>query len=302
VEHRLLQTFVAVAEELHFGRAADRLHSRQPVVSDQVRRLEAELGVLLFARTSRRVELTIAGRELLPRAQLILDQTEEARQAIGRLREGSEGTIRWASTPLLAPELGPFLSEGWTRLLPQVTVTVSQMWLPACEQALADGIVDVIATGGELPERAGTERRLLGSEPLLVGLRPGDPELERRAVNLRSLATRTLGAVSPALFPAWGGIERTVLQGAGIDPPRSELRAADISAAGWMEQSEVEWVLLTRSLARAHAGTEIRPLEPSIDVPYWMRWRRDRYAESVLRNFLDTVTRIGVPEGWTAPG
>lgn len=95
MELRLLETFVAVADELHFGRAADRLHTRQPVVSDQIRRLEAELGTPLFRRTSRHVELTPAGRELLPRAIQIRGQVEEATHAVHRLVEGRSGVIRW---------------------------------------------------------------------------------------------------------------------------------------------------------------------------------------------------------------
>ena len=74
VELRQLEAFVAVATELHFGRAADRLHIAAPTLSDLIRRLERELGTPLFTRTPRQVAITSAGAELLTRAKVILDE------------------------------------------------------------------------------------------------------------------------------------------------------------------------------------------------------------------------------------
>jgi DNA-binding transcriptional LysR family regulator len=76
VELRQLEAFVAVAHELHFGRAADALHLGQPTLSDMIRRLEREVGATLFTRTTRRVARTSAGDELLPRAVAILAEVQ----------------------------------------------------------------------------------------------------------------------------------------------------------------------------------------------------------------------------------
>ena len=106
MELRHLRYFVAVAEELHFRRAAERLHVAQPAVSEQVRKLEDELGVRLFDRTQRNVALTDAGAALLTEAHRVLRQAEAARLAArsasdrpGRLRIGYVPTALLASIP-----------------------------------------------------------------------------------------------------------------------------------------------------------------------------------------------------------
>src|SRR4051812_49444645 len=91
MELRHLRYFVAVAEELHFRRAADRLHMSQPPLSQQIRALEEELGVTLLERTQRRVTLTAAGAAFYERAREILDAVEDASRLVKRGNPGGGG-------------------------------------------------------------------------------------------------------------------------------------------------------------------------------------------------------------------
>ena len=104
VELRHLRYFVAVAEELHFGRAAERLHVAQPAVSDQIRKLEALLGTTLFRRTPRSVSLTDAGEVLLPDARRILRQADLAREAVAQVSAGRRARLRVGTSAYGPPD------------------------------------------------------------------------------------------------------------------------------------------------------------------------------------------------------
>ena len=299
MELRQLEAFVAVATELHFGRAAEQLLIGQPTLSDLVRRLERELGTPLLTRTTRRVALTEAGAELLRYSKTILDDVAAASTAVRRIAGGDGGTVRVGITPPVAPTLAPHLRTSFANVAPAVDLVEFQMWLPALQAAVTDGSVDVLITCGSLPEREGVANEVFCSQPLLVGLRPrhrlsGDP-----AVPLSALAHDVLGATTEALFPAWALVQRQALDAAGITPPQVPLAETDLAAVRWMDQPGIDWILLIDSLAAGHDGTVIRPVDPRHDVPFTLQWNPTRAHTPAVARFVAHALTTPPPSGWS---
>ena len=295
---RQLEAFVAVATELHFGRAAERLHIAAPTLSDLIRRLERELGTPLFTRSTRQVDLTSAGAELLTRAKVILDEAAAAKAAIRRVVGGEAGTVRLGITPPAAPVLAPHLINLFTAEAPQVTVELRRMWLPELLDAVVTGAIDVALTCGPVSEPAGIATEVFCAEPLMVGLRPGHRLASRDTIPLADLAHEVLGTAPEALFPAWALAQRQALDTAGIAPPAIELADTDLAAIRWADQPGIDWILLIPSLAAAHTQTVIRPVAPRQLVPFTLQWNPSRAHTMAVARFVHCALAADLPAGW----
>ncbi len=303
MELRQLEAFAAVAAELHFGRAAARLHLGQPTLSESIRRLERELGTPLFARTTRRVALTSAGEELLARTHVILDEVAAATAAVRRVAEGDVGTVRVGITPPVAPVLIPHLEAAAAVALPGVDLEIRQLWLPALAAAVADATIDVAITIGLVADVPGVVSEVFCGEPLLVGLRPAHRLAGRPALALLDLEHDVLGVPHEELFPALARAQQQALEAAGIAPPTERLEASDLAASGWTQQENIDWVLLTESLSTSHRNTAIRPVEPRQLAPYTLQWSPDRAQTAAVARFVNFTLSCPLPPGWvTLPG
>ena len=298
VELRQLEAFVAVATELHFGRAAERLHIAAPTLSELIRRLERELGTPLFTRTTRQVAITSAGAELLTRSKVILDEAAAAQAAIRRVAGGEAGTVRLGITPPTAPVLAPHLISLFAAEAPQVTVELQRMWLPELLDAVVTGDIDVALTCGPVPEPAGIATEVFCAEPLVVGLRPGHHLASRDTIALSELAHEVLGTAPEALFPAWALTQRQALDTAGIAPPAIELADTDLAAIRWADQPDIDWILLIPSLAAAHTQTVIRPVAPRQLVPFTLQWNPSRAHTMAVARFVHCALAADLPPGW----
>jgi DNA-binding transcriptional LysR family regulator len=297
MEIRELQAFAAAAEELHFARAAERVYMSASTMSETMRKLESELGTPLFLRSTRRVELTAAGRELQSRAIEILGLVDQAADAVRGIGHGSAGRIIVGVTPPAAPVLAPHLTARFSAANPEVDVTIERLWLPNLGPALAERIIDIAVTCGQLPAGSGRiETVALGGEPLLVGLREGGELAQRASLRLADLEAHTLGVASRHLFPAWHQAQLEVLARENLTPPTVELADSDIAARRWTAQPEVDWIMLTGSLLAGHERTVVRPVNCA--VPFTISWRADVSADSLTRRFVRASLDGGLPDGW----
>jgi DNA-binding transcriptional LysR family regulator len=174
MELRRLEYFAAVARHGSFTRAAEELWLTQSALSQQVRRLEAELGVALLRRTPRGTELTAAGEELLPRAEAILAEVALARSDLDRHAGVTRGRVRVAATTMDTPRL-PAALAAFHREHPGLQIALRHA--PAGEVAalVASGAADVGVASPHGPLPAGVEALPLRDEPLQALLPPDDP-------------------------------------------------------------------------------------------------------------------------------
>ncbi|MFE2378028.1 LysR family transcriptional regulator [Streptomyces sp. NPDC059398] len=200
MELRTLGYFVAVAEELHFGRAAARLHMSQPPLSRAVKRLEAETGALLFARSAAGVTLTPVGSVLLDEARALLDQAERA-----RLRVSAAAGTATLTVGILGDGTDPGITGTaavFRRSHPGVDIRIRDADLtdPTC--GLTAGLVDVALTRGPFDDTALAVRELR-TDPVGVVLRADDPLARRDHLVLADLAGRRWFRFPRGTDPAW---------------------------------------------------------------------------------------------------
>lgn len=191
MELRHLRYFVAVAEELHFGRAAERLHIAQPPLSQQIKQLEEELGAVLLNRTTRRVELTLAGAGYLEDARAILASVEQANADVRLIADGRAGWLRIGFVGSATYKYLPQVTRALTTELPRVELDVtSEMLTPAQIEALIEGTIDI---GLLRPPVRATELsvEIVHSEPLVAVLADGHPRASGKSVRLSDLADET---------------------------------------------------------------------------------------------------------------
>lgn len=181
-----LRYFAALAQELSFTRAARKLHVSQPPLSFQIANLESDLGARLFNRTSRSVELSEAGRALLPHALAVLERIDEARHDVRRVASGLEG---WVKVGLAGSHfLGPFphFIRQFRERRPGVEVALNEMKPADQLQALRDGRIDLSISRTPVADGQ-LDSHLLWREPVVAAVPRDHPLSRRKRIQLADL-------------------------------------------------------------------------------------------------------------------
>ncbi|HTR07437.1 MAG TPA: LysR family transcriptional regulator [Paraburkholderia sp.] len=187
MELKQLRYFVAVAEELHFGRAARRLFISQPALSFDIRKFEEQLGVQLLERTSKAVALTNAGHVLLEEARRLLEQADEVRRIATRSAHGFAGRLRIGFVNSMLYRGLPEAVRRFEADHPAVEVVLREMNTAEQVQALQRLQIELgLAHWGRFPAEVRSE--VLFSEPFLCCLPQGHPFARKRRIDLASLA------------------------------------------------------------------------------------------------------------------
>ncbi|KQV80105.1 LysR family transcriptional regulator [Massilia sp. Root351] len=294
LELRQLRYFAAVAEELHFGRAAQRLHMTQPPLSQAIQALEELLGAALFERNRRGVALTAAGIALLPEARRLLAQAQELPQLVQRAAAGEVGRLALAFVSSADYSVLPPFLRAYRAAFPQVQIALQEATSDLQLEDLLQGRIDAGLLIPPLPERARGELDYLPvlKEPLVLAAPAGLAALHgKRKVALGALPALPLiifpRAISPALYDAVLGVFRA----AGITPVIGQ-EAIQMQTIVSLVSAGMGLALVPQSVSNLkRPGVEYRALLDATPlVETGLAWRRDN-PSPVLQGFLDLLRK-----------
>lgn len=307
LDPRLLRSFLVLAEELHFGRAAERLHLAQPALSQQLRRLEQQVGAELFVRSSRAVELTNAGRAMLEPAGEAVRAAEQAERAVREVAQTSAHPLK-IGVCVYIDDVVPTLSE-YASEHPEISLWVSRMHEQQGQEMLGAGQLDAFL-GFTPPVDAGDQAKVRAVDVAIEALvGPGFPVEGGVAVSLRALREVPITIASReherARFAYWVEI---LSEGAGEDA----LTLREIAETGPLAKEAIVEEIRERGAAGfgppatlADFGGDLRvvPFDPPIVVPTYVSWRpgRSKLLDAFVEHF-GAIHHALVPVAPAAPG
>jgi DNA-binding transcriptional LysR family regulator len=287
LELKTLRYFVAVAEDLHFGRAAKRLHISQPPLSRQIQKLEQELGSVLFRRTKRRVELTSAGETLLRRTIPILGALNDAVSDVKRAERGEIGRLSVGFYIGATDMLLPAILRRFKARVPNVELILQDMLMSEVAQALEERRIDVGFLRPPVSNPSISVQILL-REPFVVAVPSDSPLARRNQIELAELVAE------PFIMSASGRSTlhaqiMSACHSAGFDP-RVVQEARHTHTIVGLVRSGAGVALVPSSVQmRGGMGVEFRKVNgplPKAEVA--MAWRRND-TSALLRAFRETA-------------
>lgn len=291
MEIRHLRYFLAVAEELHFGRAARRLRIAQPPLSRQIRDLEDEMAVQLFRRDRRGVALTPAGTSFLGDVRGILGSLDRAVDQAQRADRGEVGSIMVGYVSSVAYSGLPEVLRAFRLRYPEVSIGLHEMPPAAQVKALRDGEIDVGFVRAPM-EESSLDSEVVRREPLVAALPAAHPLAASKRIDLASLAGEPF-----ILFPRWRGpgfFDYIVglCRAAGFSP-RIAYEAAQLDILSLVAGGMGVSIVPSSIRAVRRAGIAFRPIVGNPSADLLVAWRAPE-PSPVVREFVAIVQKMGM--------
>ena len=276
MELRQLRYFVTVAEELHFGRAAERLHIVQPAVSQQVRRLERSLGVSLLSRTTRSVALTEAGQRFLPHARAVLATADRAADSVSEFRP-SGALVRLGTSEGLGDRLDALL-RAFARLAPSASLELLHAPTLQRLERVRDGSLDATIVRGSWPA-SGLDFTPLWMDEVWVALPASHPLAASDEVSFASLASLPARLSPPSRNQPLYDLVVSCCREAGFEPVLGQEFTTAQDTLGTLGFGRPHWTVFYRAHANLLPvpGVVFRPLrDPSPRMQTYLATPADR--------------------------
>jgi len=287
VELRRLRYFVAVAEELHFRRAAELLHLAQPALSQQIRKLEAELGVELFHRNKRSVALTASGTVLLEEARRVLRMADDAAHAARQARSGTAGALRLGHVADAMPTSVFRTLAAFSAHHPGIRISAETLPARRAIEDVRAGRLDVAVVALPAPV-SGLRVTPLEIEGTVAAVSDRHPLSGRAAITLPKLASKQVVVLARSANPAFYDSVVAAFREEGVAPTLVEAAEDRIEHALLMAASGVGIALLPSSAAQRFGvhGVTFRPLAPPSPTTEIALVTREQINEPSIAEFI----------------
>ena len=295
---RQLRYFLAVAEELNFTRAAERLHIAQPPLSAAIRQMEEQLGVALLRRTSREVALTAAGRVLQERGRELLEHADAVYAAVREVERAPTGTLAVGVSPTARFRLAPTVLAACATRAPGVMLYLREEATGVLMHELRAGRLD-LALGFCAPDDNALSRERLQDAPAVVHVPDGHPLAGRASVSLADLRDEPIIVAGGPDSPGYTATIMELCRRAGFTPRTVADPYPDLGRQAVREGLGV--VIYARgAFAHEVEGSVFVPIEPRVTLPFDLLWRPDART-GALDAVLDVARSLRDDEGWVAP-
>lgn len=288
MRYRRLGYFVAVAEELSFTRAAQRLHMAQPPLSQQIALLEKEIGAPLFDRSRRTIRLTAAGAALLPEARRLLDDLDETVRMVRSIGDGTVGRLAVGFVPSAVGGVLPDLLREFRATHPAVELTLREMAPDALHRAVHDGRLDVAVVYLPVgdPDLA---QRHLASEHLVLALPEGHPAAAAATIALADVAEEPFVLPERHDVPGLHSAITALFADAGVTPRIAQPGVWLVQTVLGLVAAGIGLAVVPSSAATiARRGVLLRELLEAPEVGLTTIWRKDN-DKMPLKNFLSVM-------------